>query len=40
MTIPRLLAYATLTTAALTPTYCHHGQAAAQTETIRKPAAI
>lgn len=34
MTIPRLLAYAALTTAALTPTYCHHGRAAAQAETI------
>jgi hypothetical protein len=34
MPIPRLLAYAALTTAALSPTYCHHGQAAAQAETI------
>ena len=34
MTIPRLLAYAALTTAALTPTYCHHGHAAAQGETV------
>jgi hypothetical protein len=34
MTLPRLLACATLTAAALTPTFCHHGHAAAQTETV------
>jgi hypothetical protein len=34
MTLPRLLACATLTAAALTPTFCHHGQAVAQTETV------
>jgi hypothetical protein len=34
MTIPRLLAYATLTTVAVSLPYCHHGQAAAQTETV------
>lgn len=34
MTIPRLLAYAALTAAAVSPTYCHHSQAAAQPETI------
>jgi hypothetical protein len=34
MTISRLLACAALTAAALSPTFCHHGQAAAQTETV------
>jgi hypothetical protein len=34
MTLPRLLACAALTAAALAPSFCHHGQAAAQTETV------
>jgi hypothetical protein len=34
MTIRRLLACATLTAAALSPTYCHHSQAVAQGETV------
>lgn len=34
MTIRTLLASAALTAAALSPTFCHHGQAAAQTGTV------
>ena len=34
MTIPRLLACAALTTAAVSLPYCHHGRAAAQAETV------
>ena len=34
MTIPKLLAYAALTTATVSLPFCHHGRAAAQTETV------
>ena len=34
MTIPKLLAYAALATATVSLPFCHHGQAAAQTETV------
>lgn len=34
MTIPKLLAYAALATATVSLPFCHHGQAAAQAETV------